>query len=427
MADGNSSLKGETPAPQPWSAEEPGSGLAFPSHLAGPCAMVLMALLLGTGVCMIASATSQMPGARFFLVQILWLVLGTTACLAGCFLNLDRLYRWSPWLLLAAVLVLAYLSLAAICVRLGSPRMLAFFPGASSVKGAVRWLRLGPVQIQPSEFAKVAMVLFLSAYYGCLGREKIKKFAPGVAVPLCCAGSILVFIFLGKDLSTTVVAGATLLGLMFLSGIRLRWVLALLLAGAAAGVFGIAGSPMRRERIVAWLHPEAAESIQLFRSQICLGIGGFSGTGYSQGYMKTYLPEPHTDFIVAVIGEEMGFLGLLGVLLGYLLLCVCILAVGKQCRRREDLLLCTGVALLIAVQSLVNVGVVSGWIPPTGVTAPFLSYGGSSVISLMFLMGLVFNVARRNAAAMWREVGNQRCLPVSLEEKNPLETRNARR
>lgn len=426
MADGKSSPRTDSPAPQVWSAEEPGSGLSFPSSLAGPCAVVIMGLLLGAGVCMIASATSQQPGARFFLTQILWIALGAGACLLARLLNLDRLYRWSFWLLLGAAAILAYLSLAAISVKLGGSRMLAFFPCASSVKGAVRWLRLGPVQVQPSEFAKVAMVLFLSAYYGCLGRGKIKKFFPGVLVPLLCVGTVLGCIFMGKDLSTSVVGGAALLGMMFLAGIRFRWILVLVLLGCVLGVVGIAGSGMRRERIVAWLHPDKAESIQLFHSQMGLGVGGFLGTGYSQGYMKTYLPEPHTDFIVAVLGEEMGFLGVLLVLLGYLFLCASILAVGKQSRRREDFLLCAGVSLLIAIQSLVNVGVVSGWIPPTGVTAPFLSYGGSSVISLMFLIGLVLNVARRNSAAMWQEVGNQRCLPVS-PKNNPLEMRNTRR
>ncbi len=418
MAEGMSRQSEENSRPQVWSAEEPGSGLSLSSRLAGPCAMVLMVLLLVAGACMIASATNQVPGARFFRTQLLWIGLGAVACLTACFMPLDKLYRYSHWLLGLSVLCLAYLSLAAVSVKLGGGQMLKFFPLASSVKGAVRWFRLGPLQVQPSEFAKVAMVLFLSAYYGSLGREKIRKFVAGVAIPVGCAGAVLASIFLGKDLSTSVVTGATLLGMMFLAGVRFRWLLILILLGGILGFAGIAGSPMRRARIVAWLHPEDArqgESFQLFRSQICLGIGGFSGLGYSQGYMKTYLPEPHTDFIVAVIGEEMGFLGLLGVVLGYSLLCVCILAVGKQCRRREDLLLCAGVSLLIAVQSLVNVGVVSGWIPPTGVTAPFLSYGGSSVISLMFLMGLVMNVARRNSAAIWQEVGNQRCLPVSLD------------
>ena len=131
--------------------------------------------------------------------------------------------------------------------------------------------------------------------------------------------------------------------------------------------------------------------------------------------MKTYLPEPHTDFIVAVVGEEFGFLGLLAILAEYLLLCGGIVEVGTQCRRREDLLLCHGVAILVAVQAMVNIGVVSGWLPPTGVTAPFLSYGGSSVISLMFLVGLVLNVHRRNQAAVWRELGSQRCPSLSLE------------
>ncbi len=419
---------GEAP-PRVWSLEAPGSGLSPCARLSAPGLVVFVGVMLAAGVCMIASATLQTSGKHYFQMQIVWILLGIAGCVLGSRLPLDFLYRRSHWWMLILIGCLGYLSAAAIASRLGGTRLLAFFPLTASVKGAVRWFRLGPVQIQPSEFAKVAMVIFLAAYYGNLSRARMKGLGTGVLLPLAFAGSLLALIFLGKDLSTTVVTGATLLGVMFLAGVRMRWLLVLLLLGGCLGVLGIAGSPMRRNRIVAWRHPEEAqqgESFQLFRSQICLGIGGFAGLGYGQGYMKTYLPEPHTDFIVAVIGEEMGFLGLLGVLGGYLCACLCILGVAGQCRRREDMLLCHGIALLIAVQSLVNVGVVSGWIPPTGVTAPFLSYGGSSVISLLFLVGLVLNVSRRNTAAFWEEVGNQRCLPVSME-RNRQERQSTRR
>lgn len=410
--------RSSTPRAETWSAGEIGAGLSIPARYAAHLVVVVMAILLTEGVCMISSATISGSGTRYFLMQLVWIGLGMACCVAGAFLPLDRLYRKSHWILLATILPLAYLTCAALSVKLWGNDTLRFFPCAAAVKGAVRWLRMGSLQIQPSEFAKVSLVLFLAAYYGTLPRQKTKSLMAGVAVPVFSCGMLLAFIFLGKDLSTTVVAGTTLLLLMFLTGVRFRWLAVILALGLVVGTIGIAGSPMRRNRIVAWLHPEEGrsnESFQLFRSQVCLGIGGAKGLGYSQGYMKTYLPEPHTDFIVAVVGEEFGFLGLLAILAEYLLLCGGIVEVGTQCRRREDLLLCHGVAILVAVQAMVNIGVVSGWLPPTGVTAPFLSYGGSSVISLMFLVGLVLNVHRRNQAAVWRELGSQRCPSLSLE------------
>ena len=411
-----------------WSTSSPGSGVSFLSRCAVPLLAFLTAAMLGLGISMISSATIFKSGNHYFWMQLVWVGCGLVACLTALLLNLPKLYRLSHWGLLAIMLPLGYLTAAAVAMKLVGAKALHFFPCAAAIKGAVRWLRFGGIQIQPSEFAKIALVLFLAAYYGMIPRKKIKSFLHGVVIPLGSSCILLGLVLLGKDLSTTFVTGMMVIGVMFLAGVRFRYMLMILVIGAVVGTAFIAGSPMRRDRITAWKHPEEnrlSESYQLFRSQICLGQGNLFGKGYSKGYVKTYLPEAHTDFIVAVIGEELGFVGITGILLGYLGLCACILVISHQCRTRSDLLLCHGIAILIAVQALVNVGVVSGWLPPTGVTAPFLSYGGSSVISLMFLLGLVFNVSRRNAKAIWSEIGTQRILPRNTDRPLPKRPVNA--
>lgn len=406
MAQGMASCKQQ----ELWSLRHPGAGSSLSMQYAGIGVIVSMAFLICVGIAMISSATISDSGTHFFKMQLVWAGAGTALCLAGAFMPLDWFYRHSHWGMVAVFIPLLYLTIAAVSVKFAGAGTLRFFPCAAAIKGAVRWLRFGPMQVQPSEFAKVALVLFLAAYYGHLPRERIKGFGAGIAVPVGAAGAVLGLVVLGKDLSTSVVIGVMILAIIFLAGVRFRYVLIFILVGAILGSAFILSSPMRMKRITAWRYPAEAresESYQLFRSQICLGVGSVTGTGYSKGYMKTYLPEPHTDFIVAVIGEEFGFVGMMVLLLAYFLMCGCIVAIASQCRRREDLLLCYGVAILILVQALVNVSVVSGWIPPTGITAPFLSYGGSSLISLMFLVGLVMNVLQRNLHDIWQEECSQ--------------------
>lgn len=399
-----------------WSRTTPGADASLWARTAPIGVILMVLLLLGIGLSMISSATITNEKSNFFQMQIKWIAIGCVTCVAGALFKLNFLYKKSHWGLLLIFFPLAYLTAAAMATKFIGPGALHLFPFAASIKGAVRWFRFGSIQVQPSEFAKVFLGIFLAAYYGRLPREKIKNFVPGLLIPLLATGALLMLVLLGKDLSSTFVTGVMALGIMFLAGVRLRYMIILVLLGSVLCVGFIAASPMRRDRIVAWLHPEEAkdsESYQLFRSQVCLGIGNLTGKGYSKGYMKTYLPEAHTDFIIAVLGEELGFLGVMFLIFCYLGLCACIMEVARQCRKREDMLLCNGITLLIAVQAFVNISVVSGMIPPTGVTAPFLSYGGSSLVSLMFLIGLVINVSIRNSQAIWDEIGSQRCLPTT--------------
>lgn len=417
MIDSSSPAPNSTPAPEPvWSAQSDDPSAAGFSLKVAPLLLCLVVIaLLCIGMAMIHSATIATKGDYFFTHQLMWIGIGLFVFLFAAFAPLRFFYRFSHWGILLIILPLAYLAFAKAMVHFGGTAILRFFPLISETNGAIRWLEFGSIKVQPSEFSKLFLVIYLAAYYGRLPRERIQEFVPGVLVPGLVAACILALIVLGKDLSTTVITAGMAFVMMYLAGIRFRWVLLFGLLGILLVVAFIQLSPMRVNRITAYRNPKEnrnEESYQLWRSQLCLGFGGLTGQGYANGVMKTYLPESHTDFIVAVIGEEFGLLGIFGVMAAYVIIALCIVAIAQQCRVRSDLLLCLGIAMLLTLQAMVNIGVVSGWCPPTGVTAPFLSYGGSSLISLMFLMGLVLNVNLRNRAEVAREIGKQRCLPT---------------
>ena len=417
MIESPSPAPNSSPAPEPvWSAQSDDPAAAVFSLKIAPLLLCLVVIaLLCIGMAMIHSATIATKGDYFFTHQLMWIGIGLFVFLFAAFAPLRFFYRFSHWGILLIILPLAYLAFAKAMVHFGGTAILRFFPLISETNGAIRWLEFGSIKVQPSEFSKLFLVIYLAAYYGRLPRERIQEFVPGVLVPGLVAGCILALIVLGKDLSTTVITAGMAFVVMYLAGIRFRWVLLFGLLGILLVVAFIQLSPMRVNRITAYRNPKEnrnEESYQLWRSQLCLGFGGLTGQGYANGVMKTYLPESHTDFIVAVIGEEFGLLGIFGVMSAYVIIALCIVAIAQQCRVRSDLLLCLGIAMLLTLQAMVNIGVVSGWCPPTGVTAPFLSYGGSSLISLMFLMGLVLNVNLRNRAEVAREIGKQRCLPT---------------
>ena len=379
--------------------------------------LVTVALLLSIGLVMVYSTTFALDGTKYFYRQAQWMGIGITGALVVTFVPREWLSRWSRVLLVLVVAALAYLFLAHMAVKAFSTGALHFFPLVpGGIKGGFRWLRLGQISIQPSEFAKFGLILYLSTYYGTRSRETIATWKGGVLIPGLASGAVLGFIFLGKDLSTTVIAAGVVMALMFLAGVRTRFLLLAVLLGVVAGTAAIALNPERVTRVVSYRHPELYKQdngYQLWHSHLAMGSGGLHGRGFTRSIMKqVYLPEAHTDFILAVLGEELGYLGVLVVLGLYMLFLGCTVGVAYMCRDPVDMLICMGVGLLVAFQALVNISVVSGWCPTTGLTAPFLSYGGSSIISILLCVGLVFNICRRNLAAMHQEMLDTKVVPT---------------
>ena len=328
-----------------------------------------------------------------------------------------RLLEQTSWVILALVGgALAYLAFAFVLYKLPSVpvelvRKLPFIGGP--IKGSFRWLRLGGFSLQPSEFAKPALILCLSEYFGRRARH-IHEFRRGFIIPLLPAGLVLGLIFLGKDLSTTVITGAVVFLLAFIAGVRLRYLMLTALAGILFFAIVLHTSPERMRRFTTYDCPEEhqqAEGYQLWSSQLALGSGGARGLGFTNSRMKQlYLPEAHTDFIVAIIGEELGFVAVCSLILGYCLLVVAAFWIAALAPDRQGALIGAGVGLSIGFHAFVNISVVSGFCPTTGVTAPLLSYGGSSMLASLLGIGMLLSVSRVSEDEAGKPAGEGRQL-----------------
>ncbi|MBR6060168.1 MAG: FtsW/RodA/SpoVE family cell cycle protein [Lentisphaeria bacterium] len=372
------------------------------------------------GLMMIVSTTYSTSGIHYFIHQLAWIGIGIVGGITLYAIPKEKLVKYSHIFVIILAAALTYLFLfrfVSIVFGTSIASKMPFCPfetingvAKAGIKGGFRWLKFpAGINIQPSEFAKLALLLFLASYYGTREEEEIRTFYKGIIIPMIPTGYVLAAIFLGKDLSQTVITAMMVFAIMFLAGVKTRYLTILCLIAAIAGCCFILGSPMRRARIMGWrsqTEEQKAEMnkgsrYQLSRSEIAIGSGGLLGRGFAKSVMKNdFLPEAHTDFIIAILGEEFGLLGILFVILLYALFMLCLLNISRLCFDRYSMLICQGLGVLIPFQALINIGVVSGFFPTTGLTAPFISYGGSSSISLMMCMGLVFKVANNNLSMM---------------------------
>ena len=364
---------------------------------------VVVAALLAFGLCMLYSTSSAVHGtsAKVFLKQLLWIFIGGGAAVFIQFVDYRVLCKYSKLLMLCIGLPLLYLASVHVFVKMGviSKNVIPKLPflASGSIKGAYRWLKLGPISIQPSEFAKIVIFIFLADYFHRNNRFS-GEFWKGFLLPLICGGGIIALILLGGSLSITVITGSVVLAIFFVSGVRLRYILSLAAAGVMM-VFMIAKiSPERMERLTSYQNPEALSQgagYQLWASLLALGSGNWKGQGFANSKLKhEYLPEAHTDFILAIVGEELGFIAILFVAICYLTYFIMAIWIAKNAVDYRGIIISVGIGTSIFLHFLVNLGVVSGAVPTTGVTAPFISYGGSSMMSAMLATGLLINVAR---------------------------------
>ncbi|MBR0458189.1 MAG: FtsW/RodA/SpoVE family cell cycle protein [Victivallales bacterium] len=370
-------------------------------------------LLLMMGITAIYSTTYAVANNHFLSHQIAWVILGGAMTTLLAVIPLEFLSRVSKYILIAIGVVLAYLALANIgslmAERFLHVKIAGAFPFAQVRNGACRWLTFAGITIQPAEFAKFALILFLSSYYGTRDSKAIASAYEGFWVPAGASAVILCLILAGRSFSNTLVTGLVVGILMYLAGVRYRWLLFVLLCGLVFGAAVILATPFRRQRILNYLQRDK-ESVELVnsgpkvdnyqqdRSRSAIGSGGVTGYGIAKGRLKhKSIPESRTDFIFAVIGEEAGFLGMMAGILLYLVFMLLCSLIAQQCRDRQGMLICLTIGFYLPLQAMLNLGVVSGLLPVTGVTAPLVSYGGSSILSVMFCIGLVFNICHRNA------------------------------
>ncbi len=292
-------------------------------------------------------------------------------------------------------------------VGLGKPAVLAsigllvvvLIPGiGTSVNGSRRWIELGPVQGQPSEFAKLALIVWLAGYL-CKNTDRLDQMKV-LRLPLMVTGLMALLIFVEPDLGTTVVLVGAAVAMIALAGAPARIVGIITLGVVILGALGIASAPYRRARFMSftdpWADPQGA-GFQIVQSKLAIGSGGVGGVGLGNGLQKVfYLPEAHTDMIIATVGEELGLIGLLGViaLIGAVVWSGYRIALSAPDIRQR--LLAGGLTSLIGIQAIVNLGAVLGMLPVTGVPLPFMSYGGSSLVVLAASSGILVGIGRRS-------------------------------
>ncbi len=278
------------------------------------------------------------------------------------------------------------------------------------LNNARRWLSIGPILFQPSEFAKLALILYFSHVLS-KKQEKIKSFSKTFLPGLIILGLFFGLIFKQPDLGTSINVVIIILGLFFVAGIPLRYILGLFLIAGPVLSFLIWRVPYQRERLLTFLDPwkDSMDSgYQLIQSLIALGNGGISGVGLGQGHQKLfYLPEPYADFIFATIGEELGLLGSFLILGLFGILIWRGIRIALQALDLFGMLMAIGLTLLIGTQFLINLGVVTGLLPTKGLPLPFISYGGSSLLVCSTGVGILLSISRYSSKKVTRNTENK--------------------
>ena len=345
--------------------------------------IVVCLSLLGLTMVLSASSVTSLTetGSPWgeFTSQLMWLVIGTVVMTVGMFIDHNLLRRLTlPGLLLSLVLLVGVL-----------------IPGLGvSVNGAQRWIRLGPLQFQPSEMAKLALVLYASHVLAKSKTIDMKATVKPIVTVLILFGGL---ILLQPNLGTTIIMFSIGLSILFASGVRL-WVLALLGSISVTGATLLAYfAEYRRARLLAFLDPWADplnQGWQTIQSLVSVANGGVTGVGIGASRGKYgFLPEAHNDFIFAVTAEEFGLVGAVVVILGYVFFGITALVVARRADRFGSLLV-VGISTWILVQAFINIGAVLGVMPITGVPLPFMSAGGTSLVTTMAGIGVMLNVAR---------------------------------
>ena len=344
--------------------------------------------LAALGVVMVYSsgavfAAKKYGDATYFLKrELIYAILGLGA------LSLATRVDYSIYRRLAYPLLFVSLGLLAAVLKVGS-----------RAGGAVRWFRAGPLSFQPGELAKLALCVYL-AYLLARKAEKVRVFSVGFLPPLLVTGLMMVLLLKQPDFGTAAIFGAVALGMLFVAGTRTSYLILAALVAAPVGWKFIVSTPFRMRRMLAFLDPWAFRrdvGYQITESLMSVGSGGVTGLGLGDGRQKLFfLPEAHTDFILSIVGEELGLLGILTVIA---LFGVLVWRGYRTAFRARDVFgayLAFGITTMFGLQALVNIGVVLGSLPTKGLPLPFISYGGTSLLMSLFAAGVLANISARN-------------------------------
>ncbi|WP_347550514.1 putative lipid II flippase FtsW [Pseudalkalibacillus hwajinpoensis] len=349
--------------------------------------IISVLLLCGFGLVMVYSASMvwavmrhEANSAFFFNRQIIWLAVSLIMLLLAMLFPYKAYRKFIIPILGGSIFLL----------------LLVRFIG-STTNNARSWIDLGPFSFQPSEFIKLGLIIYLAAIYS-KKQAYISNFVRGALPPLMVTGLIFALVASQPDLGTAMIIALTSGIIIICSGMKWKHLLGLIVIGGIifAGAW-MSLSPEQASRFTGAYNPFSDpedSGFHLINSYIAIASGGITGQGFGQSIQKYgFLPEPHTDFIMAIIAEELGLLGVVFVigLLGYIVFKGFV--IGIRCKDTFGSLLAIGISGMIGVQTVVNLGAITGWLPVTGVTLPFISYGGSSLILLMMSVGILINVS----------------------------------
>ena len=340
--------------------------------------------LLAIGMVMLYSSSMAEQGAHYLSLQAVWAGLGLVGCILLAFFD----YRW-----------LKNLALPIFVVTVGMLVGVLLF--GETRNGSRRWFDLGFASFQPSEAAKLGLIIVL-AWYAEKYQRHSRTFWRGLVIPGLLAAAILAPIFVEPDRGTTILLGAVTVSMLLLAGVRWFYIIPPAVGAAVFVAYSLVNDPVRMRRIVSWLHPEDHKlegGYQAWQAMLALGAGGTSGLGLGNGRQKLgFVPEHHTDFILSVIGEEMGLVATLAILAGFIAFVICGVYIAWHARDVFGLLLAGGITFLIGLQAFINIGVVTSALPNKGLPLPFISYGGSSLLLMLASVGILINIARQGGS-----------------------------
>ena len=362
------------------------ASIARKPHFTVWSALLLLATVCLTliGLVTLFSASQSIYNNEFTILkkQLVWLVIALAAGVAAFVTPIERMRDW-VWVLSGIVILGLILTLV---------------PGVGiTVNGAQRWIGFAGLRVQVSEFVKPVLVLAL-AHYMASNQRSLDGFLKGFLVPILIVGLVCGLIFLQPDYGTAVLCGSVGMMLIFLAGVRVMYLVPSALCALGVFAFMVSRNPERLSRITSYLNIEenlSTGAYQLWQGILAFGAGGLTGVGLGNGRQQfSFLPEAHTDFIFAILGEEMGLIATMSVVILFLaIFVICML----QLRRAPNLyqfLLGVGALLFITLQAIINLGVVTGCLPTKGMSLPFISYGGSNLVVMFLLIGLILNLFR---------------------------------
>ena len=349
---------------------------------------LIVMILISIGIVMIYStsaiyANDRMHDSLYFIKRhLVYLLAGIFMMLAAMAVNMQTLKRLSKPIMVFSIMLLVLVLIPHI---------------GRETSGARRWFKIGPLNFQPSEFAKIAVMIYLA---DLLSRKEksIKSFLHGYLPPMLILGFVLALVLLEPDLGTAIAISVVGMLMLFVSGARSLYILSSILASLPALYVLLFRVAYRRKRMMIFLNPwsdKRGAGFQIIQSFIAIGSGGLLGVGLGQSKQKLfYLPASHTDFIFSIIGEELGFIGAASVVVLFILFVWEGMKITFKAHGKFEKLLSMALVSLVALEAVINIGVTAGVLPTKGLPLPFISYGGTSLIFHLAAVGLLLNIAK---------------------------------